>query len=179
MSANGIDIHVVEAGAGEPLLMLENGMISTSPIWAERGDWLSSYVHHIDTLAEYFRVIVPDFRGSGRTVHPGGPISYDLLADRMRRAEDAREHRGTREKTCVVSIPALRSRRSRLLRRTRHLRRAKTTITMITMTTTVPMPIYMGNSSHCAVKARLELPRARRRKPLRAPPRRPRPVRPR
>jgi hypothetical protein len=31
-------------------------------------------------------------------------------------------------------------------------------ITMITMTTTVPMPIYMGNSSHCAVKARLELP---------------------
>jgi pimeloyl-ACP methyl ester carboxylesterase len=79
--------------------MLENGIISTSPIWAERGDWLSSYVHHIDTLAEYFRVIVPDFRGSGRTVHPGGPISYDLLADRMRRAEDAREHRGTREKT--------------------------------------------------------------------------------
>jgi len=81
--ANGIDIHVVEAGAGEPLLMLENGMISTSPIWAERGDWLSSYVHHIDSLAEYFRVIVPDFRGSGRTVHPGGPISYDLLADDM------------------------------------------------------------------------------------------------
>ena len=81
--ANGIDIHVVEAGAGEPLLMLENGMISTSPIWAERGDWLSSYVHHMDTLAEYFRVIVPDFRGSGRTVHPGGPISYNLLADDM------------------------------------------------------------------------------------------------
>src|SRR6202011_2289588 len=32
-------------------------------------------------LAEHFRVIEPDFRGSGRTVHPGGPIPYDLLAD--------------------------------------------------------------------------------------------------
>ena len=50
---------------------------------------------------------------------------------------------------------------------------------MITMRTTVPMPIYMGNSSHCVVKARLELPQAKRRKPPRAaaPPHRPRPVR--
>src|SRR5262249_62425768 len=30
-----------------------------------------------------FRVIMPDFRGSGRTVHPGGPIPYNLLADDM------------------------------------------------------------------------------------------------
>ncbi len=78
--ANGIDIHYTEAGAGEPLLLLENGMISTSPVWAE---WMSSYLSHVETLAEHFRVIVPDFRGSGRTVHPGGPIPYDLLADDM------------------------------------------------------------------------------------------------
>jgi pimeloyl-ACP methyl ester carboxylesterase len=78
--ANGIDIHFTEAGAGEPLILLENGMISTNPIWAE---WLSSYLGHIETLAKHFRVIVPDFRGSGRTVHPGGPISYNLLADDM------------------------------------------------------------------------------------------------
>ena len=78
--ANGIDIHFTEAGAGEPLILLENGMISTNPIWA---GWMSSYLGHIETLAKHFRVIVPDFRGSGRTVHPGGPISYNLLADDM------------------------------------------------------------------------------------------------
>ena len=74
--------------------------------------------------------------------------------------------------------PAVRARRPRRSR-TRYLRRARTITTMITMTTTVPMPIYMGNSSHCVVKARLELPQARRRKPPRAaaPPHRPRPVR--
>ncbi len=78
--ANGIEIHFIEAGAGEPLILLENGMISTNPIWAE---WASSYGGHIETLAKHFRVVVPDFRGSGRTVHPGGPISYNLLADDM------------------------------------------------------------------------------------------------
>ena len=63
--------------------------------------------------------------------------------------------------------PTVRSRRPRRLR-IRYLRSAKTITTMITMTTTAPMPIYMGNSSHCVVKARLELPQARRRKPPRA-----------
>ena len=78
--ANGIDIHVIESGAGEPLILLQNGMISTDPIWAVQA---SSYGGHIETLAKHFRVIVPDFRGSGRTVHPGGPIPYNLLADDM------------------------------------------------------------------------------------------------
>jgi pimeloyl-ACP methyl ester carboxylesterase len=76
--ANGIDIHYVEAGTGEPLIVLENGMISTNPIWA---DWVSSYAGYMKTFAERFRVIAPDFRGSGRTVHSGGPIPYNLLAD--------------------------------------------------------------------------------------------------
>jgi pimeloyl-ACP methyl ester carboxylesterase len=76
--ANGIDIHFIEAGAGEPLILLENGMISANSIWA---GWLSSYLGYIETLSQQFRVIMPDFRGSGRTVHPGGPISYKLLAD--------------------------------------------------------------------------------------------------
>jgi pimeloyl-ACP methyl ester carboxylesterase len=67
--ANGIDIHIIEAGAGEPLILLENGMICTNPLWS---GWMSSYGSHVETLAQHFRVIVPDFRGSGRTVHPGG-----------------------------------------------------------------------------------------------------------
>jgi cation:H+ antiporter len=36
--------------------------------------------------------------------------------------------------------------------RTRYLRRARTIITMMTMTTTVPIPIYMGNSPHFTVE---------------------------
>ena len=79
--ANGIDIHYIDAGAGEPLILLYNGMISTNPVW----DGLAVVVRSAisSTLARHFRVIAPDFRGSGRTVHPGGPISYDLLADDM------------------------------------------------------------------------------------------------
>jgi pimeloyl-ACP methyl ester carboxylesterase len=84
--ANGIDIHFIEAGAGEPLILLENGMISTNPIWAGQA---SSYGGHIETFAKHFRVIMPDFRGSGRTVHPGGPISYNLLAEDMAALIDA------------------------------------------------------------------------------------------
>ena len=32
--ANGIDIHYVEAGQGQPLLLLDNALVSTNPIWA-------------------------------------------------------------------------------------------------------------------------------------------------
>ena len=76
---NGVDIHFTEAGAGEPLILLENGMISTSPIWA---GWLSSYLGQ-SRPSQSIAGHRPDFRGSGRTVHPGGPIPYDLLADDM------------------------------------------------------------------------------------------------
>jgi hypothetical protein len=30
--ANGIDIYYVEAGEGEPLLLLDNAMVSTNPV---------------------------------------------------------------------------------------------------------------------------------------------------
>jgi pimeloyl-ACP methyl ester carboxylesterase len=76
--ANGIDIHFVEAGAGEPLLLLDNAMVSTNPIWASVP---FAYASFMGTLAEHFRVIAPDTRGSGQSVHPGGPVPYALLAD--------------------------------------------------------------------------------------------------
>jgi pimeloyl-ACP methyl ester carboxylesterase len=76
--ANGIDIHYVEAGEGEPLLLLDNGMVSTNPIWASVP---VAYASCMGTLAEHFRVIAPDTRGSGKSVHPGGPIPSALLAD--------------------------------------------------------------------------------------------------
>ena len=76
--ANGIDIHYVEAGEGEPLLLLDNAMVSTNPIWASLP---FAYASFMGTLAGHFRVIAPDTRGSGQTIHPGGPISSALLAD--------------------------------------------------------------------------------------------------
>ena len=76
--ANGIDIHYVEAGRGQPLVLLHGGMVSTNPIW---GDVPVSYNSHMSELAEHFRVVAPDTRASGRTVHAGGTITFDLLAD--------------------------------------------------------------------------------------------------
>jgi pimeloyl-ACP methyl ester carboxylesterase len=78
VQANGIGIHYVEEGEGEPLLLLDNAMVSTNPIWASVP---FAYAAFMGTLAEHFRVIAPDTRGSGRSVHPGGPIPSALLAD--------------------------------------------------------------------------------------------------
>jgi pimeloyl-ACP methyl ester carboxylesterase len=77
--ANGIDIYYVEAGQGEPLVLLHGGAVSTSPVWAGMP---FAYVSHMQTLAEHFRVIAPDTRGCGRTVNPGGgSIPFAQLAD--------------------------------------------------------------------------------------------------
>jgi len=76
--ANGIDIYYVEAGEGEPLLLVDNAMVSTNPAWAAIP---FAYASFLGTLAEHFRVIAPDTRGSGKSVHPGGPIPATLLAD--------------------------------------------------------------------------------------------------
>jgi len=76
--ANGIDIHYLDQGEGEPLVLLHGGMVSTNLIWAGVP---VAYASSMDKLAEHFRVIAPDTRGCGRTVHPGGPVSFDLLAD--------------------------------------------------------------------------------------------------
>jgi pimeloyl-ACP methyl ester carboxylesterase len=76
--ANGIDIHYVEAGEGEPLVLLHGGVVSTNPIWTGVP---ISYASHMATLAARFRVIAPDTRGAGRTVHSGGTVTFDVLAD--------------------------------------------------------------------------------------------------
>jgi pimeloyl-ACP methyl ester carboxylesterase len=77
--ANGIDIHYTEAGHGPPLLLLHGGVVSTNPLWAGHP---CAYVSPMAQLAEHFRVIAPDTRGCGKTVHPGeAPITFDLLAE--------------------------------------------------------------------------------------------------
>jgi pimeloyl-ACP methyl ester carboxylesterase len=84
--ANGADIYYVEAGEGEPLLLLDNAMVSTNPIWTAIP---FAYASFVGTLAEHFRVIAPDTRGSGKSVHPGGSISSELLADDVAALIDA------------------------------------------------------------------------------------------
>jgi pimeloyl-ACP methyl ester carboxylesterase len=86
--ANGIDIHYVEAGQGETLLLIDNAMVSTNPIWIGHP---FAYATHLEAFARHFRVIVPDTRGSGRTVHSGGPIPHTLLADDVVALIDALE----------------------------------------------------------------------------------------
>jgi pimeloyl-ACP methyl ester carboxylesterase len=77
--ANGTDVYYVEAGQGQPLVLLHGGMVSTSQLWAGVP---VAYVSHIATFAEHFRVIAPDTRGCGRTANPGGGvITYAQLAD--------------------------------------------------------------------------------------------------
>lgn len=76
--ANGIDIHYVDQGQGDPLVLLHGGMVSTGPAWDGAP---VSYVQHMDRFAQHFRVIAPDARAAGATVHDGGAISLSLLAD--------------------------------------------------------------------------------------------------
>jgi pimeloyl-ACP methyl ester carboxylesterase len=76
--ANGIDIHYVEAGQGEPLILLHGGVVSTNLIW--EGVPIA-YASHMGALAKHFRVIAPDTRGCGKTPHSGGATSFAQLAD--------------------------------------------------------------------------------------------------
>jgi len=46
--ANGIDIHYLDEGEGDPLVVLHGGMVSTNPIW--RGS-PSPYASHMAVLA--------------------------------------------------------------------------------------------------------------------------------
>jgi pimeloyl-ACP methyl ester carboxylesterase len=78
IAANGLRIHYLEAGAGEPLLLLHGGMASTSAAWAGHG-W--GWIDHLPTFARHFRVIAPHTRAHGATRNDGTPMSYPLLAD--------------------------------------------------------------------------------------------------
>src|SRR5690606_29183698 len=75
--ANGIDIAFRELGDGPPLVLLHGGWASTGPRWA---DSRVAYVDSLATLAKHFRVIAPDTRGSGATVHGGGPATFEVLS---------------------------------------------------------------------------------------------------
>jgi pimeloyl-ACP methyl ester carboxylesterase len=76
--ANGIDIHFVEKGEGDTLVLLHGGVVSTNPLWTGVP---IAYASHMEALAAHFRLIAPDTRGGGRTPHSEGPMTFDVLAD--------------------------------------------------------------------------------------------------
>jgi pimeloyl-ACP methyl ester carboxylesterase len=70
LAVNGLRMYVAEQGQGAPLLLVHGGVVD-SGMWRR----------HLPDLAAHFRVIMPDSRGHGRTDHPGGPITYQMMAD--------------------------------------------------------------------------------------------------
>ncbi len=73
----GKPMFVAEAGDGLPVVMLHGGGPGASGV--------SNYARNIDSLAEHFRVIVPDMPGYGRSakgVDQSDPFGY--LADMIR-----------------------------------------------------------------------------------------------
>ena len=59
MPLNGIDLHVTEAGAGEPVLLLHGITVDAT-----------FEFHELTQLARDHRVIAPDLRGHGRSTRP-------------------------------------------------------------------------------------------------------------
>jgi len=86
VNANGIDIAYTEVGDGPPLVLLHGALSSGGPAWAGSP---AAYVDHLATLGKHFRVIAPDTRGSGATVHTGGAASFAVLADDVLALTDA------------------------------------------------------------------------------------------
>jgi pimeloyl-ACP methyl ester carboxylesterase len=84
--ANGIDIHYLDVGEGEPLVLLHGGVVSTSALWAHHP---FAYTDHMDELAKHFRVIAPDTRGAGLTGPGEGVASFAVLVEDVRSLIDA------------------------------------------------------------------------------------------
>jgi pimeloyl-ACP methyl ester carboxylesterase len=62
--------------------------MSSSLAWAGSGN---SFIDHLPKLAERFRAITPDTRGSGATVHPGGSVKFHVLVADLIALVDALE----------------------------------------------------------------------------------------
>lgn len=107
--ANGIDIAVRDLGSGPPLVLLHGALVSTGPTWVGSS---VAHVDHLERLAKHFRVVAPDTRGSGATVHDGREMTLDLLAQDVVALMDALGLEkpllaGFSEGGCIATIVAL------------------------------------------------------------------------
>jgi pimeloyl-ACP methyl ester carboxylesterase len=77
---NGIELHAVTAGSGEPLLLL-HGTPKTHSYWLKV----------LPLLTPHFYVIAPDLRGAGLSGHPPNELGYlsSTVADDMAQLLDA------------------------------------------------------------------------------------------
>src|ERR1035437_9468601 len=70
LPVNGIDLHVPQAGTGEPLLMIHGVTVD------------ATFEHHeIEQLADTYHVIAPDMRGHGRSTRPAAFTLRDHVED--------------------------------------------------------------------------------------------------
>ena len=67
---NGIKIWYATFGRGEPVILLHGGLANAS-YWG----------HQVRALEPYYRVVVMDSRGHGRSTRDARPYGYDLMAD--------------------------------------------------------------------------------------------------
>jgi pimeloyl-ACP methyl ester carboxylesterase len=70
VEVNGLNLHVAEAGSGEPLLMLHG--------WPQH--WYM-WRNQIPALSQHYRLICPDMRGFGWSDAPAGGYEKEALVD--------------------------------------------------------------------------------------------------
>lgn len=70
IQVNGIKMFYEDLGEGKPLIFIHGGIGSSRVLGWEK---------QIDFFVNYFRVIVPDCRGYGRTNNPDKILSYKLM----------------------------------------------------------------------------------------------------
>lgn len=71
---DGRRVHYIDAGSGEPVLLL-HGYPQSASCWR----------HQIPALAARYRVIAPDWPGFGRSQPPATPPTYDNEVERIER----------------------------------------------------------------------------------------------
>ena len=78
VDANGITVHVAEAGSGPPLVLLH------ALGWDHR-----QWEHHFAHYAQHYHVLAIDVRGHGKTTVAPGPYSLELFRDDLLATFDA------------------------------------------------------------------------------------------
>lgn len=85
IKTNGITVHYEERGEGEPLILIM-GFGADGSLWEQ----------HANEYSRYFRCIMLDNRGVGKTDKPDGPYSTEMMADDVAGLMDALDIKNAR-----------------------------------------------------------------------------------